>query len=86
MKTELENINVLQTQDLGGHNPKKVVQIEEDDNYKIEIDIKKIYEVKKPRIFLSKKMIYKIYLCFFRFFHAEIQPIFSKRACERKKR
>ena len=51
MKTELENINVLQTQDLGGHNPKKVVQIEEDDNYKIEIDIKKIYEVKKSQIF-----------------------------------
>lgn len=42
--TELENINALQNKDLGGHNPKKVTQPEEDDNYKIEIDIKKIYE------------------------------------------
>lgn len=45
MGTELENINALQNKDLGGHNPKKAAQPEEDDNYKIEIDIKKIYEV-----------------------------------------
>lgn len=46
VNTELENINILQNKDLGGHNPKKTSQIEEDENYKIEIDIKKIYEVK----------------------------------------
>lgn len=43
--TELENINMTQNKELGGYNPKKGAQMEEEDNYKIEIDIKKIYEV-----------------------------------------
>lgn len=47
VETELENINVIQSRDLGGYNPKKTGQqqpLEEEDNNKIEIDIKKIYE------------------------------------------
>lgn len=62
VKSELENINTIQNKDLGGHNPKKPNQVEEDENYKIEIDIKKIYEVKiNMRLKKILKLIYEYF-------------------------
>lgn len=48
MDNDLDIINKAQTKDLGGHNPKNPGPslLEEEDNNKIEIDIKKIYAVK----------------------------------------
>lgn len=70
--TELENINMTQNKELGGYNPKKGAQMEEEDNYKIEIDIKKIYEV------------FNCFPCEYQPFQ-EIQPILPERASSAEK-